>query len=240
MAGGRKYRMGHGAGEVVRAWLLGALWWAAVVGFSNRDLQAQGTGAAIQGTVSDGTGAVIPGATITATNMETNLQRTVTSSSAGLYVAPNLPPGKYRLQVSTAGFQTSVRENIDLVVGQELVLNTALQLGEVTQQVTVTGEAPLVNLSTAQVSGLVGEREVRELPLNGRSFDNLLTLNPGAINTSSIVIGASSSSSPGNNFSISGRRPGENVFLWNGVQYTGGDQLRQFQSRGRQRTDDRN
>ena len=68
MISGRKYLMGHGAGEVVRALLLGALWWAAVVGFSNRDLQAQGTGAAIQGTVSDGTGAVIPGATITATN----------------------------------------------------------------------------------------------------------------------------------------------------------------------------
>ena len=122
-----------------------------------------------------------------------------------------------------AGFQTSVRENMTLVVGQQLALNTALQVGEITQQVTVTGEAPIVNTSVAQVSGLVGEREVKDLPLNGRSFDNLITLNPAAVNTTALKsAGASSSSGPGNYFAVAGRRPGENVFLWNGVEFPGG------------------
>ena len=121
-----------------------------------------------------------------------------------------------------AGFQTSIWENFDLVVGQQLTLNTALQVGEITQQVTVTGEAPLVDTSTAQVSGLVGERQVKDLPLNGRSFDNLITLNPAAVNTTAMKTGASSSSGPGSMFSIAGRRPGETLFLWNGVEYPGG------------------
>ncbi|OFW39666.1 MAG: hypothetical protein A3J28_12520 [Acidobacteria bacterium RIFCSPLOWO2_12_FULL_60_22] len=203
--------------------LLGALWLAMVVGWSHRDLLAQAGEGSIQGTVTDTSGAVIPGATITVTNMETNLQRTATSNSSGLFGASNLPPGRYRVQVSMAGFQTSVRENMTLVVGQQLALNTALQVGEITQQVTVTGEAPIVNTSVAQVSGLVGEREVKDLPLNGRSFDNLITLNPAAVNTTALKsAGASSSSGPGNYFAVAGRRPGENVFLWNGVEFPGG------------------
>ncbi|OFW43582.1 MAG: hypothetical protein A3J28_00495 [Acidobacteria bacterium RIFCSPLOWO2_12_FULL_60_22] len=193
-----------------------------VARFSNPALYAQGMGAAIQGTVTDSSGAVIPGATIAATNLETGLQRSGTSNSAGLYAMPNLPPGRYRVQVSMAGFQTNVRENIELVVGQQLALNTALEIGEITQQVTVTGEAPLVNTSTAQVSGLVGERAVKDLPLNGRSFDNLIALNPAAVNTTAIKQGASSSTGSGNYFSIGGRRDGENIFLWNGVEYPGG------------------
>ena len=94
-------------------WLLGM-----AGGFLSPDLAAQAGGAAIQGTVTDSSGAVIPGAAITVTNNETNLQRTVTSNSAGLYNLPNLPPGRYRVQVSMAGFQTNVRENFALVVGQ--------------------------------------------------------------------------------------------------------------------------
>ena len=78
---------------------LTALWLAMIVGFSTIDLSAQGAAAAIQGTVTDSTKAVIPRATITATNMETNLERTVTSNSSGLYQIPNLPPGKYRVQI---------------------------------------------------------------------------------------------------------------------------------------------
>lgn len=201
--------------------LLG-LFLLAVVGFSVPALYAQGTGAGIQGTVTDSSGAVIPGAAITVTNLETSLQRTGTSNSAGLYVVPNLPPGRYRVQVSLAGFQTSVREDIALVVGQQLVLNTSLQVGEITQQVTVTGEAPLVDTTTAQIAGLVAERQVKDLPLNGRSFDNLITLNPAAVNTKAITQGVSSSTGSGNYFSIGGRRPGENIFLWNGVEYPGG------------------
>ena len=160
-----------------------------VVVLSNHALYAQGTRAEIQGTVRDASGAVIPGATVTVTSQETGQQRSATSGSAGFYVITDLPPGRYRVQVSMAGFQSSVRQNIELVVGQQLVLNAALQVGEITQQVTVTSEAPLVDTSTSQVSGLVAERQVKDLPLNGRSFDNLITLNPASVNTKAIEQG---------------------------------------------------
>ena len=115
-------------------------------------LDAQGVGAAIQGTVRDTSGAIIPGAMITAINTETNLRRTGTSNESGLFSIPNLPPGKYRVQVSLSGFQTRVVENIELVVGQEFVLNTTLEVGGLAEQVTVASEIPLVDTSTAQVS----------------------------------------------------------------------------------------
>jgi hypothetical protein len=186
------------------------------------DLYAQGVGAAIQGTVRDSTGAVIPGAAITAIKTETNLRRTARSNEVGLFSIPDLPPGKYRAQVSCPGFQTTVVENIELVVGQQFVLNAALDVGGLAEQVTVTSEVPLVDTSTSQISGLVAERQVKDLPLNGRSFDNLISLNPVMVNSSAIKQNTSSSSGPGNYFSVAGRRPGENIFLWNGVEYPGG------------------
>jgi hypothetical protein len=98
-----------------------------------------------------------------------------------------------------------------------------LQLGEVRQQVTVTGEAPSVSATPTATSGLVGERQVKDLPLNGRSYDELLTLNPGVVNftwekTGGVGI---SNSTVGNMFSISGNRPQQNLFLLNGVEFTG-------------------
>ena len=133
--------------------------WLVAVCLSTPALYPQGVGAAIQGTVRDPTGAVVPGAAITIVRTETNLQRTATSTGAGLFSVPDLPPGRYRVTVSRQGFQTRVMENIELVVGQQLVLNAALQVGEITQQVTVTAEAALVDTSTSQVSGLVAERQ---------------------------------------------------------------------------------
>ena len=115
-----------------------------------------------------------------------------------------------------------MNENIELVVGQQLTLNTFLEAGEITEQKTVTSEAPLVDVSTAQVAGIVGEREVKDLPLNGRSVDDLITLNPATVNTTAVKGEASGSSGPGNNFAIAGQRPGHNIFLWNGVEYPGG------------------
>src|SRR2546430_3767743 len=185
-------------------------------------LHAQRGAATISGTVRDTTGAVIPGAMIRATNTETNLRRTARSNEAGLFSIPDLPPGKYQVQVSVPGFQTTVVENIELVVGQEFVLNAALQVGALAEQVTVSSEVPLVDTSTSQISGLVAERQVKDLPLNGRSFDNLISLNPVMVNSSAMKQNTSSSTGPGNYFSVAGRRPGENIFSWNGVEYPGG------------------
>jgi len=209
-------------GQAIRRFLACLFFWLLAVCPFIPALYAQGVGAAIQGTVRDSSGAVIPAAMITVISTETNLRRTATSNSAGLFSVPDLPPGKYRVEVAGQGFQTRVMENIELVVGQEFVLNAALEVGQLTQQVTVTSEAPLVDTSTSQISGLVAERQVKDLPLNGRSFDNLISLNPVMVNSSAIKQTTSSSTGPGNYFSVAGRRPGENIFLWNGVEYPGG------------------
>ena len=175
----------------------------------------------ISGRVEDASGAAIPTATVTVTSLETGLSRTVTTDGTGTYRVLSLPVGQYQVRVEKEGFRATVQSGLNLVVGQEAVINLALQIGTVTEQVTVTAEAPLVNTTTASVSGLVGERQVRDLPLNGRSFDRLITLNPGTVNYTSRHTPASQGFAVGNYFSVDGRRPHENNFLFNGIDYTG-------------------
>ena len=134
-----------------------------------------------------------------------------------------LPWANIKLSAQKTGFQEKVREGIHLVVGQEAHVDLQLEVGELRQSVAVTEDAPMVNTSTRDVSGLVGELQVKELPLNGRSYDLLLTLNPGVVNFTSQKTGGIgvSNSTTGNNFSVSGNRPQQNLFLLNGVEYTG-------------------
>ena len=139
-----------------------------------------------------------------------------------------LAVGEYQLSAQKAGFQEKVREGIHLVVGQEAHVDVQLEVGELRQSVAVTEDAPMVNTSTRDVSGLVGELQVKELPLNGRSYDLLLTLNPGVVNFTSEKTGGIgvSNSTTGNNFSVSGNRPQQNlVFVERrGVYRRGGKQ----------------
>ena len=179
--------------------------------------------ASITGRVEDATGAGIGGATVTVKNLETGATRVVTTSDSGNFRVLSLPLGRQEVKVEKTGFKEAVRTGINLEVGQEAVVNLQLQVGEFAQQVIVSGEAPVVNTTTASVSGVVGEREVKDLPLNGRSFDNLIALNPGAINYA--LKSPQTSTSDGNTFSVAGRRPLENLFLLNGVEYTGSSQL---------------
>ena len=179
--------------------------------------------ASISGRVEDATGAGVGGATVTVKNLETGATRVVTTSESGNFRVLSLPLGRQEVKVEKTGFKEAVRTGINLEVGQEAVVNLQLQVGEFAQQVIVSGEAPVVNTTTASVSGVVGEREVKDLPLNGRSFDNLITLNPGAINYE--LKSPQTSTSDGNTFSVAGRRPLENLFLLNGIEYTGSSQL---------------
>ena len=94
-----------------------------------------------------------------------------------------LPIGRYELRAEKSGFAEQIRSGIVLVVGQDATANLRLQVGKVTEQVKVTDNVPVVNASTQDISGLVGEKEVKALPLNGRSYDLLLTLNPGIVNS---------------------------------------------------------
>jgi hypothetical protein len=183
---------------------------------------AQAT-AAVTGTVEDASGAVVSGATITVKSIETGAIRTVTTDSAGDFSVLALPLGPQEVKAEKTSFKASVRTGINLQVGQDAVVNFRLELGEVVQQVTVYEESSVVNTTTSSVSGMVGEQEVKDLPLNGRSFDNLITLNPGTINFA--LKSAQTSTSNGNTFSVAGRRPAENLILMNGIEYTGSSQL---------------
>ena len=179
--------------------------------------------ASVSGRALDISGSAIPGAGITVRSVETGAIRTVGTDESGLYRALSLPVGRYEIRAEKDGFKTEIRSGITLVVGQEAVVNLTLEVGQVQQELTVTAEAPLVNTTTSQTAGLVGEREVKELPLNGRSFDNLITLNAGTVNFTSMR--SAGTGGFGNAFSVSGRRPGENFFLLNGVEYTSASQI---------------
>jgi len=179
--------------------------------------------AVVSGTVSDQSGAVAPNATVTATNTETGAVRETVADGAGRYQIPSLPVGPYELHAKKAGFQEVVRSGIQLAVNQSATVDLTLQVGESSQQVTVIGDAPIVAVSTSDASGVISQFQVRDLPLNGRSFDLLLTLNPGVVNftwekTGGIGV---SNATNGNNFAVEGNRPQQNLFLLNGVEFTG-------------------
>jgi hypothetical protein len=185
-------------------------------------LSAQIT-ATLSGTVIDPSGASVSGAKVVVKDVETGAIRTATTGEAGAYQVYALPIGAYELRVTKQGFAEQVRTGIRLVVGQDARVDVALSVGPLSQQITVNSDAPLVSVTAADVPGLVGEQQVKDLPLNGRSYDLLLPLNPGVVNftwekTGGIGI---SNSTIGNNFAVSGNRPQQNLFLLNGVEFTG-------------------
>ena len=179
---------------------------------------AQGT-ASMTGRVEDPSEAAVPSTNVTVTSVETGATRTVTSDEAGNYQILSLPVGRYDVKAEKAGFKAAVQTGINLVVGQQAVVNLKLEVGSVGEQVTVTADAALVNTTTSSVAGLVGEQQVKDLPLNGRSFDLLITLNPSVVNYTSMK--GAGSVAGGNIFSVAGRRPNENLTLLNGVDYPG-------------------
>ena len=179
--------------------------------------------ASLSGRILDPTGAAISGATVTAENLDTAVTRTTITDQAGRYQLQALPIGRTEIHAVKSGFAEQIRTGIVLVVGQDATADLTLQVGKVTEQVKVESDVPVVNTSTQEISGLVGEKEVKALPLNGRSYDLLLTLNPGIVNFTSQKTGGIgvSNSSTGSNFSVTGNRPQQNLFLLNGVEFTG-------------------
>jgi TonB-dependent Receptor Plug Domain. len=175
--------------------------------------------AAISGTVEDQAGGAVSGAAITVKSLETGSSRTTTTDAAGAFRISSLPLGLQEVTAEKTGFKREVRSGIDLIVGQELVLKLKLELGQVSQEITLSAEGSVVNTATAEVSGFVGQRAVKDLPLNGRSWDNLIALNPGAINYG--LKSPNTTTSNGNTFAVAGRRPLDNLVLLNGVEYTG-------------------
>src|SRR4051794_40201844 len=161
--------------------------------------------ATISGKVEDSTGAAVPETTITVRSLETGATRVIATDGTGNFRVFSLPVGGYEVKAEKPGFQSVLRSPINVVVGQDAVINIRLEVGGVAQELTISEQAPLVNTTTASISGVVGEREVKDLPLNGRSFDGLITLNPGTINFG--LKSAQTSTSNGNTFSVAGHRP---------------------------------
>ncbi|HVJ09219.1 MAG TPA: carboxypeptidase-like regulatory domain-containing protein [Acidisarcina sp.] len=186
-------------------------------------MEAQVVGGSISGTVRDPSGAELPGASVTLRNIDTGAQRILVTDAVGRYAAPSIPVGNYHVLASKDGFHSQVKTGITLVVGQSTSVDMVLPLGTVQEEVVVAELPPTVSLTTQQTSGLVDERQVKELPLNGRSYDELVTLNPGVVNYTAQRTGGvgTSNSSVGNMFAVSGHRPQENIFLLNGIEYTG-------------------
>jgi len=201
---------------------------------------AQVTTGTISGTVTDTTGAVLPGTNIMALNEDTGIARTLAADVAGRYVASSLSLGRYRVTASKEGFQTEARSGIVLTVGRQAVVNFQLQVGAITQTVEVTGEAPLVETTKGSLGGVVEGSTITELPLNGRDLAQLITLQTGALHyTGSRFRGGEG----GKQLSVSGNRPTTNVFLMDGVaiesfnqktptgdsgQFLGVDSVREF------------
>ena len=173
------------------------------------------TAATISGTVEDPNHSGLPGVTLTVRNTDTALTRTVATSPEGRYVIAGLPPGHYDLRAELASFKPHVRRGLQLTVGQALVVNIAMEVGGLSEEVTVTGDTPLVNTSSAELSYLVGADTIDALPLNGRNYTDLALLQPGVLayphrDGGSVV-------AHGLGMSINGQDPRSNVYLLDGT-----------------------
>lgn len=177
----------------------------------------------LSGVITDPSGAALSNATVTAKRVDTGVSRTTSTDQNGRYRFFALPMGSYEIRVAKEGFAEGIRAGIRLAVGQDATADVSLRVGRINEQVKVTEDAPVVNLTTQDISGLVGEKQVKDLPLNGRSYDLLLTLNPGIVDFTWEKTGGVgvSNSTTGNNFAVSGNRPQQNIFLLNGVEFTG-------------------
>ena len=194
-------------------------------------LRAHGqvSGATLSGTVTDSTGAVIPNVQVSIRNQATADVRSVSVDSAGFYSAPNLLPGKYDVTAAATGFATTVQNGVILTVGAQQLLNIRMKVGQVAEKIEVTDAAPSVQLTNATVGGVVSQEAVAQLPLNGRDWTSLATLQPGVDSVGSIQANTGSPDRArrgyGVQMTISGSRPTQNNYRIDGISvndYTNG------------------
>jgi hypothetical protein len=164
----------------------------------------------ISGLILDPSGRAVPDADILVQNDLTGIQHATKTNGDGLYVVSNLPPGSYRLQASKIGFKALIKPDIVLNVQDALAINFTLPIGAVSEVVTVTGGAPLINTQDGGVSTVVDRQFAAELPLNGRSFQTLIELTPGVVPTASNY-------HDNGQFSVNGQRASSNYWAVDGV-----------------------
>lgn len=184
---------------------------------------AQTNRGGVSGTVFDRTGAVLPGATVTITNIGTNQSQQLTTSEAGSYTATSLEPVAYRITVAATGFKTAVVNDVKVDTATVTTLNVTLETGAVGTEVHVTAEAPLINTESGATGQTITEREIMDIPLNNRSVLDLAATIPnvsGDVGSEDPSITAGSPI-PGYNLSVNGGRPGSTVILADGANNTG-------------------
>ena len=142
---------------------------------------AQSTAGRILGTVSDQSGAAVAGATVVITDAQRGTSRTTTTDESGAYAAPDLQPGTYKIHVEAKGFKTTERPNVQIEVATDVRADFALQPGQVTETVTINEDIPLVNTTSSTLGGTLSNKEINDLPLSGRNYENLLQLRPGVM-----------------------------------------------------------
>jgi hypothetical protein len=187
--------------------------------FSATPLRAQVAGATILGTVTDAQGGVVAGAKVSARNAATGVTTDTTSNTSGAYSIVNLIPGNYDVSVSATGFSTTVSK-VTLTVGAQQQMNIKLTVGAVSQTVVVTGEAPVIEMTNATLSGNIQSTQIVELPLNGRDWASLATLEPGVASVrphEQVTQPGGNLRGLGNQMTIDGNRPTQNVYRLNGV-----------------------
>src|SRR5215510_2518928 len=162
----------------------------------------------IFGSISDPSTALIPGVTVTITDVDRGTSRTVTTDEAGAYNAPSLPPGTYRVRAELPGFKAVERPNVVLEIAKELKIDLTLEPGALSEKVTVTDEVPMIETATATLGGTLQPGTIADLPLNGRNFMNLLQLRPGV----TIYPGGGAWTQTTN-----GLRPEHNVYILDGI-----------------------
>ena len=176
---------------------------------------AQTVGASLQGIVTDPSGAALQNADVVVIATATGAVWELKTDNSGRYRVPVLQPGEYEVHVSQTGFQAVAHRGIQLAVGQNGVIDVKMELSRLAEEMTVTGASPVVNVTSGSVSGLVGDKEIRELPLNGRSFQQLALLQTGvtpALAAGNDVVGGRTPK-----ISINGARPEQNSFLLDGT-----------------------
>ncbi len=184
---------------------------------------AQAPTGQITGSITDPSGAIIAGALVTATNVATNVRRETSTNEDGIFTLTALPPGVYTLQVEYKGFPKQVREGIELQVGQVAKIDFALQVGNVTETIQVTGAAPVLQAETAELGTVIENRRIVELPLNGRNYLQLVSLAPGATtNGPASSQGQQRMGGARNSFAlnVAGQRVHYNHFLLDGIENT--------------------
>jgi len=177
---------------------------------------AQVSTATLQGTVKDQTGASLPGVTVTVIHTGTGASRNVVTDAGGRYVVATLPIGGYDVRAELSGFRTEVRRGITLAVGMQAVVDLVLTVGNLQEVLEVTAEAPHVQTTSSAVSELVDAKTMRELPLNGRNFVQLATLQVGVVNSDRARGNFPLSSGTGMKFNVNGARDNSNSFLLDG------------------------